>query len=307
MRVGCGRGGLGGRCLDPRREGGRGNVGNKCRRWNNADVVARGKGDDVGYMMIESDDEENAEQSWYIRPRFVFDEEETTESVSPHLEASYFVGKRKISQVKVNVKWRIPDKRRKCSSCGFDGNLANLMNRNVDAGEALFEATNSETYKQCKSSRITLFEVNEMMKTTTLAVEGEVRKKEDQTTRRGRKGKKKEGSYSSFSLSYSKPPPYIHVIANRYNPRNRPKRHPPSFDCCQCNQSAKEGVRSCSDMCLNRLIYMECVGNSMLKTGKKNPYWNCNCGTSVAIAFLAIGNLRGAGKCYHKITLRLHR
>ncbi len=54
--------------------------------------------------MIESDGEENAEQSWYIRPQFVFDEEETTESVSPHLEASYFVGKRKISQVKVNVK-----------------------------------------------------------------------------------------------------------------------------------------------------------------------------------------------------------
>jgi hypothetical protein len=185
MRVGCGRGGLGGRCLDPRRGGGRGNVGDKRRRRNNADVVARGKGDDVGYMMIESDNEENAEQSWYIRPRFVFDEEETTESVSPHLEESYFVGKRKISQVKVNVKWRIPDKCRKCSSCDFDGNLANLTNRNVDAGKALFETTNSETYKRRKSSRITLFEVNEMMKTTTPAVEGEVRKKKDQTMRRG--------------------------------------------------------------------------------------------------------------------------
>ncbi len=107
----------------------------------------------MGYMIIESDDEKNAEQSRYIRPRFVFDEEETSESVSPHLEASYFVGKRKISQVKVNVKSRIPDKCRKRSSCGFDGDLANLTNRNVDAGKALFEATNSETYKQRKSSR----------------------------------------------------------------------------------------------------------------------------------------------------------
>jgi hypothetical protein len=146
-----------------------------------------------------------------------------------------------------------------------------------------------------------------MMKMTTPAVEGEVRKKKDRTMRRGTKGKKKEGSYLSFLSSYSKPPPYIHVIANCYNPRNRPKRHPPSFDCCQCNQSAKEGVGSCGDMCLNCLIYMECVGNSMLKTGKKNPYCNCNCGTSVAIVFLAIGNSRGAGKCYHKITLRSHQ
>jgi hypothetical protein len=92
MRVGFGRGGLGGRCLYPRRGRSRGNVGEERSRRINADVV-RGKVDDVLHLLIESGNEENTEQFRYIRPCFIFDEEKTTESVSPHLEASYFVDK----------------------------------------------------------------------------------------------------------------------------------------------------------------------------------------------------------------------
>ena len=239
-RVGFGHGGLGGRCLGEERS-----------RRINADIV-KGNGDNVLHLLIESGDEENTEQFRYISPRFIFDEEKTTESVYPHLEASYFVDKIKVSQVNVILKWRIPDKSRKRSSCGFDGDPANLTNNKVDAGKALSEATNPERYGK------------------------------------RRKGEKKVGSSSSLSSSYSKPPPYIHVLANRYNPKNRPKRHPPSVDCCQCNQSTKEGVGSCGDMCLNRLTHMECVGNSALKTGKKNPYWNCNCGAECGNRVLSI-------------------
>mmetsp|Transcript_5579 Transcript_5579/g.10006 ORF Transcript_5579/g.10006 Transcript_5579/m.10006 type:complete len:841 (+) Transcript_5579:197-2719(+) len=82
-------------------------------------------------------------------------------------------------------------------------------------------------------------------------------------------------------LVHSKPPAYTHVNMNRYNPQNRPKRHPPNGESCQCKPSTTEegdNVKSCGDRCLNRLSYVECVGNQTLKSGDKNPYWNCNCG-----------------------------
>lgn len=84
---------------------------------------------------------------------------------------------------------------------------------------------------------------------------------------------------------HSKPPAYTHVNANRYDPKNRPRRHPPSGESCQCKPLAadEEGggaVKSCGEMCLNRLNYVECVGDRTLKTGERNPRWNCNCGPS---------------------------
>jgi hypothetical protein len=77
---------------------------------------------------------------------------------------------------------------------------------------------------------------------------------------------------------HSKPPAYTHVNVNRYDPKNRPKRHPPNDECCKCVPSTDDGVKSCGDACLNRLSYTECVGDETLKSGSKNPYWNCNCG-----------------------------
>ena len=79
---------------------------------------------------------------------------------------------------------------------------------------------------------------------------------------------------------HSKPPAYTHVNSNRYNPQNRPKRHPPSGESCHCKPSTDDGedVKSCDIRCLNRLAYTECVGDKTLKSGEKNPYWNCNCG-----------------------------
>jgi hypothetical protein len=77
---------------------------------------------------------------------------------------------------------------------------------------------------------------------------------------------------------HSKPPAYTHVNVNRYDPKNRPKRHPPNDECCKCVPVGEEGVKSCDEACLNRLSYTECVGDGNLKSGSKNPYWNCNCG-----------------------------
>ena len=77
---------------------------------------------------------------------------------------------------------------------------------------------------------------------------------------------------------YSKPPQYTHTNINRYDPQNRPRRHPPSGESCSCKLSSEEGVKSCGDRCFNRLNYTECVGDKSLKNGDKNPYLNCNCG-----------------------------
>ena len=77
---------------------------------------------------------------------------------------------------------------------------------------------------------------------------------------------------------HSKPPAYTHVNVNRYDPKNRPKRHPPNDECCKCVPVTDDGVKSCGEGCLNRLSYTECVGDENLKSGSKNPYWNCNCG-----------------------------
>mmetsp|Transcript_6372 Transcript_6372/g.13412 ORF Transcript_6372/g.13412 Transcript_6372/m.13412 type:complete len:774 (-) Transcript_6372:503-2824(-) len=77
---------------------------------------------------------------------------------------------------------------------------------------------------------------------------------------------------------HSKPPAYTHVNVNRYDPKNRPKRHPPNDECCKCVPVTEDCVKSCDEACLNRLSYTECVGDENLKSGSKNPYWNCNCG-----------------------------
>lgn len=78
---------------------------------------------------------------------------------------------------------------------------------------------------------------------------------------------------------HSKPPAYHSISANRCDPHNRPKRHPPSGETCQCRPAAEgDPVQPCGGQCLNHLSYVECVGNKTLKSGDKNPYWNCNCG-----------------------------
>mmetsp|Transcript_21263 Transcript_21263/g.44351 ORF Transcript_21263/g.44351 Transcript_21263/m.44351 type:complete len:937 (+) Transcript_21263:168-2978(+) len=89
-------------------------------------------------------------------------------------------------------------------------------------------------------------------------------------------------------LVHSKPPAYTHVNMNRYDPKNRPKRHPPTGESCHCKPpsslergddvSANVNKTPCGERCLNRLSYVECVGDLSLKNGDKNPYWNCNCG-----------------------------
>lgn len=74
---------------------------------------------------------------------------------------------------------------------------------------------------------------------------------------------------------HSKPPVYTHVHSNQYN-KHRPKRHPPIAECCQC-QPKEDGI-TCDEHCMNRMMGIECVGNGNHKSGKKNPYWNCNQG-----------------------------
>ncbi len=67
-----------------------------------------------------------------IIPRFIIDEETRTQSVFPHMEASYSVGRRKILQVKVTVKWILPNQRPKQSLCGFGGDQAYITKRNIE-------------------------------------------------------------------------------------------------------------------------------------------------------------------------------
>mmetsp|Transcript_25088 Transcript_25088/g.54715 ORF Transcript_25088/g.54715 Transcript_25088/m.54715 type:complete len:901 (-) Transcript_25088:104-2806(-) len=79
---------------------------------------------------------------------------------------------------------------------------------------------------------------------------------------------------------YSKPPLYTHVHGLKYNPTNRPKKHPPSNEVCKCKSCGKDGAVICDDHCLNRMVMTECVGDKSKGSGEKNPYWNCNAGTN---------------------------
>ena len=65
---------------------------------------------------------------------------------------------------------------------------------------------------------------------------------------------------------YSKPPSYKHVHRLQYNARSRPQRIlPMSGEVCQC-------VDSCGEDCINRLLYVECVGE------KGSKHSNCKVG-----------------------------
>jgi len=72
---------------------------------------------------------------------------------------------------------------------------------------------------------------------------------------------------------HAKLPSFTQIQTSRIDPSNRPKRHPPSMECCQCKVS-------CDAHCLNRIAGMECVGNSNNKSDHTNPYRNCNLGPS---------------------------
>lgn len=63
---------------------------------------------------------------------------------------------------------------------------------------------------------------------------------------------------------------------NKYDVKHRPKRHPPSAECCHCKPKIDGGM--CDEHCMNRMLGIECVGIGRNKSGQKNPYWNCNNG-----------------------------
>eukprot|EP00559_Dactyliosolen_fragilissimus_P005889 CAMPEP_0184861972 /NCGR_PEP_ID=MMETSP0580-20130426/6530_1 /TAXON_ID=1118495 /ORGANISM="Dactyliosolen fragilissimus" /LENGTH=1262 /DNA_ID=CAMNT_0027359655 /DNA_START=318 /DNA_END=4106 /DNA_ORIENTATION=- len=77
---------------------------------------------------------------------------------------------------------------------------------------------------------------------------------------------------------HSKPPSYKHIHINKFDPKHRPRRHPPSHEVCQCVIPDNKETVACDDHCLNRMAGIECVGDSSTKSGDKNPYWNCNLG-----------------------------
>jgi hypothetical protein len=66
------------------------------------------------------------------------------------------------------------------------------------------------------------------------------------------------------------PPLYHHIHSLKYDPANRPPRIPPSGDSCEC-----QGF--CGDDCLNRMLYVECHGDSS-NNGAKNKHSNCKVG-----------------------------
>ena len=88
--------------------------------------------------------------SMKIMPRFIIDEETRTQSVCPHLKASYSVGRKKVLQVKITVKWSIPDQRPKQLLCSFGGAQACATKRNVEL-MAVETANASRPHKSLKT------------------------------------------------------------------------------------------------------------------------------------------------------------
>lgn len=74
---------------------------------------------------------------------------------------------------------------------------------------------------------------------------------------------------------HSKPPKYTAVHSNQYDPKLRPKRHPPSNECCQCKPK-EDGSKICDETCMNRILGLECIGKE--ETIKSNSYYNCSNG-----------------------------
>lgn len=70
---------------------------------------------------------------------------------------------------------------------------------------------------------------------------------------------------------HSKPPSYHHVNSLQYIPGQRPTRIPLPGDVCECS-----GDGDCGDDCINRLLYVECVGEKGDK--KSNCAVGPNCG-----------------------------
>ncbi len=90
---------------------------------------------------------------------------------------------------------------------------------------------------------------------------------------------------------HSKPPSYYHVHSNQYEKAHRPKRKPPSDGKCECKA---KGLSACDDSCINRMIFIECVGDVSKAKGEKSPYVNCDIGPSCTNRGLG---LRQFAKC----------
>ena len=103
------------------------------------------------------------DQSRYIVPQLVMDEEKRTESISPHLEASLYKGTRKLLKMSVTVKWGIPVKldEKLTDSVGDDQALCRESN-GVPA-EVLSEVTISDASSGRKSPRLSHFRVGELI------------------------------------------------------------------------------------------------------------------------------------------------
>lgn len=80
-----------------------------------------------------------------------------------------------------------------------------------------------------------------------------------------------------YQQVHSKPPSYHHVHSNQYDKDRRPKRKPPSDGKCECKA---KGSSACDDSCINRMIFIECVGDVTKAKGEKSPYVNCDIGPS---------------------------
>jgi hypothetical protein len=91
-----------------------------------------------------------------VVPRFVTDEEQGTQSISPHLEAVYSVGRRKLlKKMNVSIKWGIPS-----SICqekltdGIADNLVPFVERSVLPAEVSSNETMLDASRRRKSPRL---------------------------------------------------------------------------------------------------------------------------------------------------------
>ena len=67
------------------------------------------------------------------------------------------------------------------------------------------------------------------------------------------------------------PPLYHHIQSLKIDPANKPPRIPASGDSCLCKDF-------CGDDCLNRMLYIECFGDSSNSGAKTNKHSNCKVG-----------------------------
>ena len=85
--------------------------------------------------------------------------------------------------------------------------------------------------------------------------------------------------FANHTQVHSKTPPYKHIYVNQCNTNHWPKCHDPRSESCKFHVDMDSSSGNvCDRHCFNRMICIECVGDSTKVKRDKDPYWNWNYG-----------------------------